>query len=238
VPQDVRHAVRDVLQRPFSPDRKAVLAIIDREPTRELVRGLLLDAVLDFGRKMSAPLAGVTRGLGALARMAGEAVSSRSGTLGGIVGAVSGEVERQLEKRAVEFVDAALGGIFGQIADVISDPRRAAEAAELRLAFFDGALELTLPQLSRELINADVPGAAAVLRTGLERWLKGPGSDADLQRVADTLAGTVGKKPLQQFLKDAGVLEAAQLLLKEQLLAQLTFISAQPAFAAWLTNLE
>ena len=85
-------------------------------------------------------------------------MKSRSGSLGSLVGAVSDEVERQLEKRATEFVDSALAGVFGQIADAVSDPKRASEAAELRIAFFDGALELTGPQLARELANLDVAG--------------------------------------------------------------------------------
>jgi hypothetical protein len=85
-------------------------------------------------------VAGMARGLGSLAKFAGETVKARSGGLGSLVGAVSGEVERQLEKRAVEFVDASIAGVFGQIADALSDPKRAEEAAELRMAIFDGAL--------------------------------------------------------------------------------------------------
>ena len=56
--------LREMLERPFSPDRKLVLTVIDREPTRELVRQLLLDAVLEFGRRASAPVAGMARGPG------------------------------------------------------------------------------------------------------------------------------------------------------------------------------
>lgn len=88
--------LREVIARPFSPDRKLVLTLIDRGPIRELVREILLEAVLDFARKASAPMAGMAKGLGALARFAGETVRSRGGGLGSLVGAVGGEVERQL----------------------------------------------------------------------------------------------------------------------------------------------
>jgi hypothetical protein len=70
--RDVHAALRDVVGRPFSPDRRLVLTVIDREPTRELVRQLLLDFVLEFGRKASAPVAGVAKGLGTFAKLARE----------------------------------------------------------------------------------------------------------------------------------------------------------------------
>ncbi len=233
VAREVREAVREVVGRPFSPDKRLVLTVIDREPTRELVRALLLDFVLEFGRKASAPVAGVAKGLGTFAKLAGEAVKSRTGTIGSLVGAVGSEVERQMEKRAVEFVDAALSGVFGQLADAISDPRRAAEAAELRLAMIDGVLELTLPQLARELANGDVPGGAEVLRKGLERWLANPASDAELQRFAELAVRDAGSKKAREVLDELGlpavVKERGAIALAERL----EEVVSSEAFAQW-----
>jgi hypothetical protein len=236
-PSEVRSTLREVLGRPFSPDKQLVLTIIDRAPTRDLVRQLLLDLVLDFGRRASAPVAGVAKGLGALARMAGETVKAKSGGLGSLVGAVSGEVERQLEKRASDFVDAALGGVFSEFADALSDPQRAAEAAELRMAVFDGVLELTLPQLAREVMNADVPGGAEVLRAGLARWLASRESDAALGEVAKTVLERDGHRTLRQALGDWGVAVEARALAVEQLTTRLVALVATDAFAAWLEDL-
>ncbi len=233
-PRDVRQAARELLERPFSPDKKLVLTIIDREPTRNLVRQLLLDAILDFARKASAPMAGMARGLGSLAKFAGDSVKSRTGGLGSLVGAVSGEVERQLEKRAVEFVDAAMGGVFGQIADALSDPRRANEAAELRLAFFDGVLELTGPQLARELINLDIAGGAQTVRAGLTRWLGSEASEAQLQQFAAQVFERAGKRTTRETLAELGLLEVTRSIAIEQLAKQLRGLAGTAAFAAWL----
>lgn len=235
-PKDVKVSVREMLERPFSPDRRLVLTIIDRPPTRELVRQLLLDAILEFGRRASAPMAGMARGLGSLAKFAGETVKARSGGLGSLVGAVSGEVERQLEKRAVEFVDAALAGVFGQIADSISDPKRAAEAAELRLAIFDGVLELTGPQLSRELINLDVPGGSKVLREGMSRWLASAESEAQLVEFATRLLERDGKRSVREVLGEVGLLDVTRALAIEQLAVRIKAITGTPEFAAWLAS--
>jgi hypothetical protein len=236
VARDVREAVRDVVGRPFSPDKKLVLTVIDRDPTRELVRQLLLDFVLEFGRKASAPVAGVAKGLGTFAKLAGDAVKSRTGTLGSLVGAVGSEVERQMEKRAVEFVDAALSGVFGQLADAVSDPRRATEAAELRVAMLDGVLELTLPQLARELANADVPGAAEVVRAGLTRWLASAASDDELKALAHFALKDVATRPAKDVLAELGLLTVVRDRGAEALASRIREVVAAPAFSAWAAS--
>lgn len=231
--RDVRAALRDVVGRPFSPDRRLVLTIIDREPTRELVRELLLDFVLAFGRKASAPVAGVAKGLGTFAKLAGDAVKSRAGTIGTLVGAVGSEVERQMEKRAVEFVDAALSGVFGQLADAVSDPRRATEAAELRMAMLDGALELTLPQLAREVTNADVAGGAEVLRAGLKRWLASAASDDELRRLVEFSLKDTGDRKLRDVLEEVGLLTLVRERGAALLATRIREVVGSEAFAAW-----
>jgi hypothetical protein len=236
VARDVREAVRDVVGRPFSPDRKLVLTVIDRDPTRELVRQLLLDFVLEFGRRASAPVAGMAKGLGTFAKLAGDAVKSRTGTLGSLVGAVGSEVERQMEKRAVEFVDTALSGVFGQLADAVSDPRRATEAAELRVAMLDGVLELTLPQLAREVANADVPGAVEVVRAGLTRWLASAASDEELKALASFALRDVAARPAKDVLEELGLLVVVRERGAEALAKRLTEVVTSEAFERWASS--
>ncbi len=237
VPTALRHAAREVLGRPYTADRKVVLTIIDTAPTRDLVRQLLFDAVVAFGRKASAPVAQVARGLGSLAKLAGDTVKSRTGGLGTLMGAVSGEVERQLEKRAAEFVDAALAGVLGQLADVVSDPRRVAEAAELRIAFFDGMLQLTGPQLARELINLDLSGVVEIVRTGLKRHLATEESDAQLAAMSSFLFERLGHRSLGDVLTDLGLLEMARELASAQLAKRIRAVALTPEFSTWLSAL-
>lgn len=234
LPQQVQRTLLEVLGRPFSPDRALVLTVLDRPPVRELVRQLLLDAVLEFGRRVREPVAGVAKGLGGIARFAFDTAKSRSGTLGAMVGAVGNEVERQFEKRASEFVESALSNVFGQIADAVSDPRRAAEAAALRTAIAEGALELTLPQLSRELLNLDVPGAAAVVRAGARAWLAEPGSTAQLEQTVAGLLARDGERPLREVLLELGVLESSKAWARAALHARLREVVGSPAFKQWL----
>ncbi len=231
---ELKATVLQMLERPYSPDRNLVLTIIDRPPVRELIRGLLLQTVTDFGKKVTSPVAGVAKSLGGLARFAVDTAKARSGAIGSMVGAVSEEVERQLEKRAVDFVDASMSNVFGELADSVSNPKRAHEAAELRVAFFEGVLELTLPQLARELMNLDVPGGARVLREGLEQWVESPASEEALKDFVGRLTQVEGGRSLRELLEEAGQLQMFRVIGREALRARMAQVVDAPPFAAWL----
>ncbi len=235
--EDLKTTLVQLLERPYSPDRRLVLTIIDRPPVRELIRGLLLQTVTDFGKKVTSPVAGVAKSLGGLARFAVDTAKARSGAIGSMVGAVSSEVERQLEKRAVDFVDASLSGVFAELADSVSNPKRAHEAAELRVAFFEGVLDLTLPQLARELMNLDIPGGTQALREGLEQWIATPASDLALKEIAQRLTLREGGRSLREVLEESGQLQAYRILGRQTLRARMAEVVAAPAFAAWLAEL-
>ncbi|MBX7115133.1 MAG: hypothetical protein K1X64_12460 [Myxococcaceae bacterium] len=237
LPEQWVAAVREVVERPISPDRQWVLTVLQQPALRELIRTLLLQVVLDVGRKWSAPVAGVAKGLGSLAKMALETTKSRTGGLGTLVGAVSGEVERQLETRSIEFVDVALAKVVDQLADVLSNPRRAGEAAALRGAILDGALQLEGPQLARELMNADVAGGAEIVRQGLRAWLQTPRADDDLLYAARFLLGANGQRPVRALFDELGLTETALTHAPPFLAQQMRTVVAHPGFAPWLDAL-
>lgn len=230
--REVRTAVHAMLRRPYSPDRKLVLTVIDREPTRKLVRAIVISTVNEFAARATAPVAGITKGLGSLAKLAGETVKSR----GGMLGAVVGGVEKQVEQRSVEFADSVLSKIFGQIADAISDPQMADEAAELRTELFNGALELTFPQLARELVNLDVTGGAQVLRDGMRRWVKTPESETLLERATTFILSLDMKRSAKDVLTELGLLEVVRATAIENFTRHVREIAATPQFAAWLAE--
>lgn len=227
VAKDLRETLLELAARPYSPDKRVVLKVLDRGPMRELIRSLVMDTVAGFSARMGAPAASVTKGLGGLARFAADTVKQRGGALGGLVGAVEGQVE----KRGVEFADAAISRVLNEIADSISDPKRASEAAQLRVEALEGALELTGLQLSRELINLDVPGGAQVLRAGLKRWLQSPHGAAAFERLA---RGTRVGKTVGELLDGAGQRAAAMTLGRALLRERLKVLFASPEYAAWL----
>lgn len=230
VPKDVREVLLELAARPYSPDKRVVLKLLDRPPMRELIRGLVTDTVTAYGARLAAPAATVTKGLGGLARFAADTVKQRGGALGGLVGAV----ESQVQKSGSEFADTAISSVLNEIADAISDPKRAAEAAQLRVEAVKGAFELTPQQLSRELINMDLPGGAELLRGGLKRWLTSADGQAVFERIA---AGIRVEKTVGEVLDGVGQRAAAISLGRALLRGRLKVLFASPEYAAWFRSL-
>ncbi len=237
LPRDLRHAARSLVERPFSPDRQLVLSVLDREPIRELVRDILQQAIVGFAQKLGTPVAGAARGFGALAKLAQETIKSRSAAIGDLMGAVSTEVERQVERRAAEFVEAALSGILGQIADVLCDRSRAAEAAELRLALFDGVMNASAKALSVELINADISGAAEALRSGFLRWINTDDATKTLQELANFLADFIADRSLRDVLLQMGLFDVVRAIAVDFVAQGMAQTIASETFRDWLAQL-
>lgn len=223
----------------YSPDRTLVLAVLDRPPVRALVRGLLLNVLLDFSRKLSAPVTDnrIARGFSGLARFAAEQARGSGGTLGGIAGALSEELERQVEKRARDFADAALSGLFQQFADALTDPSRADEQAEMRAALLDGVLDLRLERLGRELTHVDVPRGAGVVRETLSQWLATPEGPAQLEAWLTRVMKAQGQRPVREVLGTFGMLGTFEQVGRESVRGRLAPIVASGPFAHWLEGL-
>jgi hypothetical protein len=239
LPPELSKGLSELAARRYSPDRTLVLTVLDHPPVRALVRGLLLNVLIEFSRKVSAPVTEnrIAKGFSGLARFAAEQARSSGGALGGIAGALSDEIERQVEKRARDFADSALSGLFQQFADALTDPGRASEQAEMRVAILDGALNLPLAKLGRELSRADVPGGAAVVRKALSQWLASKDATAELEGWLTRVMERDGKRPVREVLGTLGLLDTFQKLGRESLHGRLAPVVASEPFARWLEEL-
>ena len=239
VPREFAQGLAELASHRYSPHRELVLGVIDRPPVRALVRGLMLNVLIEFSRKVSAPVTEnrIAKGFTGLARFAAEQARSSGGTLGGIAGALTDEIERQVEKRARDFIDSAMSGIFQQTADALSDPQRASEHAELRVALLDGVLGLPLSRLGRELSQVDVPRGTAVARKALTQWLASPESQPALEEALGRVLTHGGDKPVRELLQALGLLDTFQQVGREALRTRLAPIVGSAPFAQWLSEL-
>jgi hypothetical protein len=243
LPTELTKGLAELAARRYSPDRALVLAVVDRPPVRALARGLLLNVLIEFSRKVSAPVTEnrLAKGLSGLARLAAEQAKSSGGALGGLAsgmaGALSDEIERQVERRAREFTDSALSGVFQQLADALTDPSRATEQAEMRVALLEGLLGLPLKRLGHELSRVDVPGGAPVVRKGLSQWLASKDVTAELEGWLTRAMARDAKRPVREVLGALGLLEAFQSLGRESLRARLAPVVTSEPFARWLEEL-
>ena len=240
LPPAVRDGLRDLARRPYSPNRALVLKLIDQEPVRKLLREILLDTVTRFARKVRNTGEQTTVGgaLGGIGRFA----KRRAGTLGSIAGemasAVGSEVEKQMERRAAEFVDGALSGVIQRLAAQLADDSHASDQAAMRTALLDSALTLTGPELATELANADPDGLANLLRRSLQGWITADGFDDQLRGWLDSLVSAQGDRTLRATLDDVGLTDSLTTTARAVTLDAARRFVATEAFAGWLTTLE
>lgn len=241
--EEVRGFLAELAERPWAPDREILVAWLDRGPVRRLLRRLLTEALVGFGKRLGSPVveSRITRGLGDLGRLARDTALGRAGAFGAIatdlVGAFSSEMERQLERRAAEFADVALSGLLHRLADLLGDPELAEEQAELRQALLDGLLELTGAQVGAEMRRFDPATAARVARRWIERWLARDDGEEALARAIARLLGADADRPVSELLAEMGLEEAARAVCADLLEARMRTVVEGETFAAWFRRL-
>lgn len=237
----VEDAFLDLVARPVPPNREILLFLLDREPMRLLLRELFLDALLAFGRKVRAPVAShpLAKGLGGLGRMARD--RARATTLGAIASDVadrlSDEMERQLEKKAVDFADAALEGLIAKLVDLLSRPERAEQQAALLEALVEGLFALEAGEIAGELERTDPELRTTILRRGLGAWASSDEAIPQIRDVVEALLEGEEERKLGDLLDELGLLDTWRDLAGQSLRRRLFPFLEGEAFAAWLEEL-
>jgi len=230
---------KEWLGRPGSVDPEVVRTVVDREPVRQLIRSMLLDALVAFGMRMRSPIAdnSLAKGLGGLGRRALDVAKSRSGTLGaltfGMVGALSDEVERHVTELAAEVADGAVAGAIDKIVDGLADGTRSKERAELARTLFDGALELTGVQLAQQLRRNDLPGSFAHLREAASAWLESETAEKTLTEALAVALEHDLARPVRDLLAEVGLLAEVEHELVSQTERSLRTLFVSDDFAQW-----
>ena len=228
----MREGLRSFVQLPLPARRDVVLRLLDRPGIKQAIRAQLVQTLADFGRRVASPVSdnALARGLGGLGKLAGKS------PLGAIASAVSGEVERQVEKRATEFADTAVAEVLAGIADQASDPSRAAQQAALRLELVDGLLAVTGTDLG-ELARASLPGQVSAVRSAVAAWVASSDFDRDVEAPLSWVLAQEGERPLGALLEDFALRDPVRLHACQAVRAAVTRLVAGDAFVAWLEAL-
>ena len=236
----IEEACLDFAALPHVPSRDVVIFLLDREPIRALLRELFLDALVTFGRKIRAPMVAnsVGRSLGGLGQFVRE--RARGTALGALASDVADrladEVERQLERRAADFADAALSGLVARLADMLSDPARAGHFASLREALVDGLFALRAPELAEELERWDPSRRSALIRRGLGAWVATDEAVARIRAALEGLLHGIGDRPLGEVLAELELREAFRGIALAATTRRLRRLVEGEAFQAWLES--
>jgi len=240
LPAELLEGASQLAAQPFGLNRELLLAMLDRPAFRKLIRELLIDTLVSFGKKLRSPVAEsrLGKGLSGIGRMARGRGSGVRSLAGDLVGAVGEEVERQLEGRAAEFADGALSQILHKLADYLCDPTRTADQAALRAALLDGLWELSGSQLAAEMSRGDIDASTNVLRKSLGAWLARPEARKDLEDwLAEFLSGSQFDS-LTELLTTLGLLESIREHAIDETERNLRMLINGNAFSLWIDELE
>jgi hypothetical protein len=238
IPDALQSGLRALVQLPAAPKREAIMKLLDREPIKKLLRAQVIDTLIAFGKKAASPVAdsSIARGIGGLSKLAFGQLASRPSPLGSIASAVSNEVERQMEKRATDFADTAVGGILEGLADQVSDPARAAEQAAVRLAVLEGILALTGADIAA-LGGGSIPGRVQAARKSMKAWAASATFAADIEAGLALLLARDGDRSVREILTDLAIVDVVEARARTVVRERITAIAEGDAFATWLGEL-
>jgi hypothetical protein len=234
VPASLRAGAKALAEVPMTPRRDAVMKLLDRDPLKQLLRAQIVATLIDFGRKAASPVADnpIARGLGGISKL----VASKPSALGRVASAVSGEVERQVEKRATDFADTAVAEVLDGIADHVSDPARVKEQAAVRASLVDGLLESTGADLA-ELVRGHAPAQVAAARKALAAWVAEPAFLSDVQSAIAKAIEKEAKRPLGDVLADLALRDVVKAHAVKRVEKGVRDLVAGEAFGQWLGDL-
>lgn len=234
----IEEACLDLAASPHVPRRETVIFLLDREPLRALLRELLVDALVAFGRKVGAPVMAspVGRRLGGLGSFVRERArgTALAAFATDVADRLADEVERQIERRAAEFADAALSGLVARLADILSDPARAGQLASAREALVDGLFSLEARELADELERSDPARRSTLIRRGLGAWVATDEAAVWIRAAIEGLLDEIGDRPLGEVLAELELLESFRGIALASTSRRLRRFLEGEAFQAWL----
>ena len=237
-PEELRAGLEALVSQHYSIDRELMLMLIDRPPVRELFRDLLTETLTSFGRKLTEGGGGALGALGKLGGGLGRPKGGLLGRVGDVASAVGGEMERQLERRIPEFVDSGLSQIIVRFVDLVSDPSRAQEQAEIRLAILEGLWGFSGADLASEMRKLDAPATAKVIRGALSAWVSRDGAAEQVGNWIEGLLSEFGGLSLGEVLTDLDLIDSFNehgLALAHSAALRLF---ATEDFAQWIADLD
>lgn len=231
VPEAIRAPVEQLLRRPYLPDRLLVGRLLDHETAQLLLKATFQDMLISFARRLKPVIPGKPPGLSSLSGSLG-----RLSKLGeGVIGVVGQEVERQVEEKAREFMEAGVHRLVMTMADHLCDPRYVREYAAWRLHALDVLLSTDMRIYAAEVDKLDpdalVQTGAAIARAVVDR----PTLADDLRAVLDAALEQARGRTVRELLAEAGAELSDQgiLAMRDLLRARMRAVIETPAFALW-----
>jgi hypothetical protein len=229
LPTEVIGPVRDMVVRPFVPDRVIIGRMLGHRAVETLVRDLLVGAIQSFSQRfrpnLPSGIPGAGLGLRSLKKV-------RKSVLGGI----GQELEKQAESRVREFVDSVLAQVLAQVADRICDAKDAEIYGRFRGHLMDQILDTPMVDLDHELGKVDPD---ALVQTGVaiaNSLAKRANLRDEVRDMVQAGLEAMGDKTIGAHLKEAGITDEWRAEIEPQMVNRCAEIVQTTAFHDWLTD--
>ena len=234
LPDDVAVTVAEALGEPAPLPRTLVDEMVASERVREGVRAMLQETLTSFVAKATGTgdaNEGAGRGglRGALGWGARAVVASGKGLMAGL----GDEIQRQLQDRARDFVDSAVGSVQNRIAERLKSDDTARALGKRRRRWFEGVLAKTESEATRGLHRAPTDRFDQLV----PRVIAHNVARAELRSlVRDEMAlalQTLSARTMGELLDEAGLRQAVHDGAREIGLPWMKSFVATDGFTAW-----
>ena len=230
VPPEIVAPLKDLLRRPYTPDRALVRDVLDHPAMRKALRGVLQDTLVQFSGRVGSVLGEASRLPG------GRAFAGILGAARGVASAVTGEMERALQGRVGDFLDDVIGHAADVWVSQLTSDRLAPEMADFRAHLVDAILDQPVDRYRAEVVKMDPDRAVddvSAIVTAVANW-EGLG-DAVESGVRQAL-DVAGERSVRDLLDGSGLEEGWRPHLEAGLREQARRVVGTEAFAGWLAG--
>lgn len=174
IPAAILGPLRNVLRRPYVPDRVLIGALLDHDTARLMLKTLFQDLLVAFAKKLRPPV--TIRTPSAFGRLSNKLSE-------GVLGAVGHELEHQVEQRAREFTDAGVQRLVERMADHLCNGELVREYGEWRVHVLDVLLRTDRRALAGEVEKLDPEALIATGTAVVRAFVARPELPGELESV-------------------------------------------------------
>ena len=225
LPAELIDATRDLIRRPYIPDRDLMRRLMDHYAVGNLLREVLHKALLDFATRFKAP----TPKLSPTNRL-----SKLVGVAQEVAGVVGHGVEKQLEGRVRAFVDGAIAGSVARMVDHLCSPERAGELADWRSDGLDVILDVPVDRWLIELEKLDPDGLVTDLAALIRAVANTEGLTGQVEAVLSAAVAEAGDRSARDFLEGSGLEEGWRPHMEALATERAVAVVRTDAFEGWI----
>lgn len=230
MPREIRAPMREMLARGYVPDRELIGKLLDHDTARLMLKHIFQDLLSAIVRKLKAPAQAAQAAVKSplpFGRL--QKIGERLG--GEMRGVLGHEVERVVEEKAREVMDASLNRLVEVMADHLCDPEMGAAYAAWRVHMMDVLLSTDQRKLAGEVEKLDPDNLVATSVALARALVARPELDGELEGVLRAATEQTDGRSLRHLL--GGLEEHGIDVVRDLLRQRARAVVETPGFAAW-----